>query len=72
MVRVTPAATAARRAGQLLMFIGVLTVLGVDWSIWDRIAIGIALVLAVAATIHLGADRPVWPRPKPTPYDTAA
>jgi hypothetical protein len=67
-----PAATAARRAGQLLMFIGVLTVLGVDWTIWDRIAIGIALALAVLATIHLGTNRPIWPRAKPTRYDKAA
>ncbi|MER7734113.1 hypothetical protein ABTX80_24800 [Streptomyces erythrochromogenes] len=64
-----PAATAARRAGQLLMFIGVLTVLGVDWSIWDRIAIGIALLLAVVVTVHLGSDSL---RPKPTRYDQAA
>lgn len=64
----TPAATAARRAGQLLMFVGVLTVLGVDWSIWDRIAIGIALLLAVVVTVQLGGDSL---RPKPTRYDTA-
>lgn len=69
----TAAAIAARRAGQLLMFVGVLTVLGVDWSVWDRIAIGITLLAAVVGTVHLGTEgRPAWHRPKPAPYDTAA
>ncbi|MGW6872888.1 hypothetical protein ACWGHD_04465 [Streptomyces xanthophaeus] len=67
-----PAVIAARRAGQLLTFVGVLSVLGVDWSVWDRIAIGIALLAAVVVTVHLGSDgQRTWPRQR-TRYDTTA
>lgn len=55
-----------------LAFIGLMALLGSDWSTWERVALGLALVLVVA--INLGADgHRIWPRHFRTArYDKAA
>ncbi|MFF3620036.1 hypothetical protein [Streptomyces sp. NPDC002467] len=57
----------------LLAFIGVMTVLGAEWSTRNCVVMGVALVVAIA--LSAGADgHRLTPRriPRPTRYDTAA
>ena len=63
---------AISKARSLLAFIGILSVLGLDWTVWTRIVVGLALVVAVA--MEAGADgHSIWPsRLKRTRYGTAA
>lgn len=67
----TSIAAAVSKARSLLAFIGILSVLGLDWTLWTRIIVGLALVVAVA--MEAGADGHSWPsRLKRIRYGTAA
>lgn len=68
----TTIAAAMTKARGFLAFIGVLSLLGLDWTTWTRIAVGLALALAVA--IDISADgHHIWPhRLRTTRYDKAA
>ncbi|MFD4912827.1 hypothetical protein ACFWNR_06345 [Streptomyces virginiae] len=68
----TAIAAAMTKARGFLAFIGVLSLLGLDWTTWTRIAVGLALVLAVAIDISADGHR-LWPgRIRPARYDKAA
>lgn len=56
------AATAAvTKARSLLAFVGILSILGLDWTTVTRIVVGLALVAAVA--MESSADgHHIWPR----------
>ncbi|WP_030303467.1 hypothetical protein [Streptomyces katrae] len=56
MTAVTAAATKAR---SLLAFIGVLSILGLDWTTTTRLIVGVALVAAVVMEIG-GDGHRIW------------
>ncbi|MGW6703589.1 hypothetical protein ACWGDE_01665 [Streptomyces sp. NPDC054956] len=66
-------ATAMAKARSFLAFIGVLALLGSDWSTWERISLGLALVVMVAIGSSADGHR-IWPHTlkRPTRFDTAA
>ncbi|MFF1341113.1 hypothetical protein ACFVYT_24870 [Streptomyces sp. NPDC058290] len=68
----TAIAAAVTKARSLLAFVGILSLLGLDWTTVTRIVIGLALAAAVA--MESGADgHRIWPRHlRPTRYDKAA
>lgn len=68
----TAAIAAATKARSFLAFIGVLSILGLDWTTTTRIIVGLALAAAIA--METGADgHRIWPRHlRPTRYDKAA
>lgn len=68
----TAAIAAATKARSFLAFIGVLSILGLDWTTTTRIIVGLALAAAIA--METGADgHRIWPRPiRPSRYDKAA
>lgn len=68
----TSLAAAMTKARGLLAFVGILSILGLDWTTWTRVAVGLALAIAVA--INVGADgHRLWPRHlRTTRYDKAA
>ena len=69
MTTLTAAMTKARF---FLAFIGVLSLLGLDWTTWARIAVGLALALAVAIDISADGHR-IWPhRIRTARFDKAA
>ncbi|MFE3577871.1 hypothetical protein [Streptomyces vinaceus] len=69
---VTAAVAAAGRARSLLAFIGVLSILGLDWTTTTRIIVGLALAAAIALETS-GDGHRIWPRrPRPTRFDKAA
>jgi hypothetical protein len=56
----TAAVAAAAKARAFLLFVGIASLLGLNWSVWDRIVIGLAIVVAV--TVEVGFDgHHVWP-----------
>ncbi|MEU3903294.1 hypothetical protein AB0F20_05695 [Streptomyces goshikiensis] len=57
----TAAVAAAAKARVFLLFVGVASLLGLDWSAWDRIVVGLAIIVAVAVEVGLDGHR-VWPR----------
>ncbi|KOU17034.1 hypothetical protein [Streptomyces sp. WM6349] len=66
-------AAAMANARALLAFIGVMTVLGADWSIWSRIAMGLGLIVAVALNTAADGHRLALRRtPRPLRFDKAA
>jgi hypothetical protein len=65
-------AAAMSSARALLAFVGVLAVLGASWSVWERIAMAIALVLAVALTTAADGHRLTLRRNPPIRFDKAA
>ncbi|MFK0222204.1 hypothetical protein ACIQWN_28940 [Streptomyces vinaceus] len=68
----TAAIAATTRARSLLAFIGVLSILGLDWTTATRIVVGLALAMAIALETS-GDGHRIWPRhPRPTRYDKAA
>lgn len=68
----TTVAAAMTKARGFLAFVGVLSLLGLDWTAWTRIAVGLALVLAVAIDISADGHR-IWPhRLRTAHYDKAA
>lgn len=68
----TSLAAAMTKARGLLAFIGVLSLLGLDWTTWTRIAVGLGLALAVAMESSADGHR-IWPRHlRTTRYDKAA
>ncbi|MFC9821398.1 hypothetical protein ACFWG6_30960 [Streptomyces erythrochromogenes] len=64
-------AAAMANARALLAFIGVMTVLGADWSVWSRIAMGLALIVAVALNTTADGHR-LRRTPRPIRFDKAA
>jgi hypothetical protein len=66
-------AAAVTKARALLAFVGILALLGHDWSTWDRVIVGLALVLAVAIESSADGHR-IWPYTlkRPARFDTAA
>ncbi|WP_327738433.1 hypothetical protein OG749_36225 [Streptomyces nojiriensis] len=68
----TTVAAAMTKARGFLAFVGVLSLLGLDWTAWTRIVVGVALVLAVAIDISADGHR-IWPgRIRTARYDKAA
>jgi hypothetical protein len=69
---VTAVTAAVTKARSLLAFIGVLSILGLDWTTTTRIIVGLALAVAIA--LETGGDgHRIWPRHlRPTRYDKAA
>lgn len=66
-------AAAMSSARALLAFIGFMAVLGADWSAWERVAMGLALIAAVVLTVTADGHRLTLRRiPRPTRYDKAA
>ena len=66
-------AAAMANARALLAFIGVMTVLGADWSTWSLIAMGLGLILAVGLNTTADGHRLTLRRiPRPTRYSKAA
>jgi len=66
------AIAATTRARSLLAFIGVLSILGLNWTATTRIVVGLALAVAIALEIS-GDGHRIWPRHlRPTRYDKAA
>jgi uncharacterized membrane protein len=65
-------AAAMANARGLLAFIGVMTVLGADWSVWSRIAMGLALIVAVALNTAADGHRLTLRRNPPIRFDKAA
>lgn len=55
------AVAAASKARVFLLFVGVVSLLGLDWSLRDRILVGLAIIIAVALEVGLDGHR-VWPR----------
>lgn len=68
----TSIAAAVSKARSFLAFIGILSVLGFDWTTGTRIVVGLSLAIAVA--MEAGADgHSIWPsRFKRSRYGTAA
>jgi hypothetical protein len=52
---------AVTKARSLLAFVGILTLLGLDWSTWDRVVVGLALAAAVALESSADGHR-LWGR----------
>jgi len=70
---VTAVAAAVTKARSLLAFVGILSLLGLDWTTLTRITVGLALAAAVA--VESGADgHRIWPHriKRPARYDKAA
>jgi hypothetical protein len=69
----TSIAVAMTKARAFLVFVGVLSFLGFDWTTWTRIAAGLALALAVSIDMSADGHR-IWPRnvKRPVRYDKAA
>lgn len=68
----TAAIAAATKARSFLAFIGVLSILGLDWTTTTRIIVGLALAAAIAMETS-GDGHRIWPRHlRPTRYDKAA
>lgn len=66
-------AAAMSSARALLAFVGVLAVLGAQWSVWERIAMAIGLVLVAALTTAADGHRLTLRRnPRPLRFDKAA
>lgn len=66
-------AAAMSSARALLAFIGLMALLGSAWSTWERIAMGLALIAAVALTVTADGHRLTLRRvPRPTRYSKAA
>jgi hypothetical protein len=69
----TTLAAAMANARALLAFIGVMTILGADWSTWSLIAMGLGLVVAVALNTAADGHRLTLRRnPRPIRFDKAA
>lgn len=69
---VTSIAAAAAKARSFLAFVGILSILGLDWTTWTRIVVGLAITLAVATESSADGHR-IWPRHLRTArYDKAA
>lgn len=63
---------AVSKARSFLAFIGILSVLGFDWTTGTRIVVGLSLAAAVAMEASADGHR-IWPnRLKRTRYGTAA
>ncbi|WP_411102464.1 hypothetical protein [Streptomyces sp. cmx-4-9] len=58
----TAAVAAVAKARSLLAFIGILSILGLDWTTTTRIVVGLALAAAVALESS-GDGHRIWPRP---------
>lgn len=54
-------AAAVTKARSLLVFVGILTLCGLDWSTWDRVIVVAALVVAVALESSADGHR-LWGR----------
>lgn len=68
----TAAVAAVSKARTLLAFIGILSILGLDWTITTRIVVGLAPVAAVALESS-GDGHRIWPRiPQPSRHKTTA
>jgi hypothetical protein len=59
---VTSVAAAVIKARSFLAFVGILSLLGLDWTTVTRIVVGLALVAAVAMESS-GDGHRLWPRP---------
>lgn len=57
----TAAVAAAAKARVFLLFVGIASLLGLDWTVSNRIIVGLAIVVAVAVEVGLDGHR-VWPR----------
>lgn len=69
----TALAAGMSSARALLAFVGFMALLGSEWSTWERIAMGLALIAAVALTVTADGHRLTLRRiPRPTRYDKAA
>lgn len=66
-------AAAMSSARSFLAFIGVMALLGSDWSTWERVSLGLALIVMVAIGSTADGHR-IWPRnlKRPIRYDKAA
>lgn len=64
---------AMAKARSLLAFVGVMSLLGTDWTTWGRVSIGLALVVTVAISSTADGHR-LWPRPvnRPARFGKAA
>jgi hypothetical protein len=58
---VSTVAATVTKARSLLAFVGILSLLGLDWSTWDRVLVGLALVAAVAIESSADGHR-IWGR----------
>lgn len=68
----TSIAAAATKARSFLAFIGILSLLGLDWTTVTRVVVGLALAIGVAMESSADGHR-VWPRLKrPVHYGKAA
>lgn len=54
---VTAPVAAATKLRNLLAFIGLLSILGIDWTLWSRIVVGLSLAIAVAIAVTADGHR---------------
>lgn len=58
----TAVVAAVTKARSLLVYVGILSLLGLNWTTWDRVIVVLALVAAVALESVADGDR-LWARP---------